>query len=640
MTLGRLRIGAAIALAALTTFVLAGPRVEAKFAYRFKAVQGTAGGAPTLILHNPGHDLVGNLVFTTPMRRVVLPFSLATGATQRFDLPPGIQDFGASSTLETNEGVINLPPNDLMGGNARPRYVNVGDDAGAMSFLKSQKVDSVADMNPEDDFFGDGTTPKKTKQASIGAKSVLDGKPDEMPIRMASYDGTDCVILSHAAVRMSDEAVTALRQAVLDGRSLVFIGGPGAPWWQDARWKRLLPAEAELQPVQVDGGVLLKAAKGLTASILKLKAAPDATAITSNGVVVGVVRRFGHGQVAVSAFDPTVSPLETAEGRSVLLHKLIPTVDVRDPAGRPRRRGMRYGRPVSIGSADDPFQLDLPPAGDIVLILVIYCIVVAPVNLLLLRKLGKPEWAWGTVPLIAASAAGLLLMKSQSLYQSGAASAVRGQIEIADGEPDAIVTGTSDVFYPNSGAHPVALSHCLDVTMGSNSGMTLGAPDPLTVLDTGRDLESFVNTPNLAFRSFSFRQVVPSSSILKVDRVDAQHVRVTNLTTQKMSEVSANALGNVSLEAGAAVVLSLTEPATSTAQDKPTPKHPVNTSQDGMTFGVPTGQLDLESESPDADIIHATLATAPVGVVSGKAKVSNEGVHVVYVLPKRMEPEA
>lgn len=575
------------------------PRIESQVKYLF-GESGRDGLAPTLVLKNPGRDITGRISITTFEVKTVIPFSLASGATQQFEIPASVGSISQMS-LETNEGNFPLdflPPER----NSQGALVAVGDEKGAYRF-----------------------TAKTLGKTSV---AVLDANPAAMPTRFDAYAGVSVIVLGHGAVRMSDESIRILRLAALKNRNLVFIGGPGAPWWQDERWKDLLPAQAETSPVTVDGGQVVGSAKGQPASILKLTAAPDANPVIKNGLVLGVSRAYGLGRVSVTAFDPAASPFQSTEDRETVFAPFLDRDNVPEPESEAppaprRRRGGRFGPRYMSPVPNDPFKIDLPAAGDVALILVVYAVLVAPVNLLLLRRINRPEWAWLTVPLLSGTAAALILLKSQSLYKNGASTAVQGSVTLTQGQELGVAQGVSDVFFPNAGLHPVPVDNLLALTSYS-SGSTFGAAEPLTVLDDGRHRQAVVSTSNLAFRRYVFRQAVEAKSFLRAERVSDHEIRVTNLSTRSMSGVRVNELAETTLAPGETKVLvSVGEP-----QPHAIPS-PAN-QMDGDDVGAAS-----TAELPDADIIHAYQDEAAIGVDAGTRRPTERSVRIEYVLPKR-----
>jgi len=582
-----------IAVAALSCLAVAGPRIQTERKYLFSQSSTTGGLAPCLVMKNPGRDISGQIVAVTQERKTIIPFSLAAGTTQKFELPitPG---FLSQLSLETNEGTIPVSNEFDQGGQLDLANVAVNDDKGAYRFLDNRK----------------------------GAETravALDADPTAMPSQIAAYDRVKLVVLGHGAARMNDDSLRMLKLAALNGRTLVFIGGPGAPWWQDPRWKDILPASSAVSPIQVDGGKVVSGAVNQTASILALTPMADASAVVSEGLTIAVTRAFGHGRVIVTAFDPTAAPFQTSDGRAEVFETFstgafVPkATEPRPTPGRRRRRFTSVSTPTPNNSA---FQVTLPQAGDVSVILVVYGILVAPINLFLLRKLGKPEWAWFTVPVLAAGAAGLILVKSRSLYNSVAENSVKAEVVLTKGQPFGIASGTSDVFFPNAGGHPVPSQNLLEISTASEFAM-FGGTEPVTVLDDGRTKQALVNTSNLAFRSFTFRQAVPANSLLDAERVSANEVSVINLAAKPFKNIKVNGQLVGELAPGERKVF-------------PVEGRPASEPVTDLTAVVPFPNAQRE----DADVIDAMLDDAPIGVMLGTRKVAAQAVHVSFVLPR------
>jgi hypothetical protein len=136
----------------------------------------------------------------------------------------------------------------------------------------------------------------------------------------------------------------------------------------------------------------------ISALDLKLK---DSTAIIAEGNTPLLFKmEKGSGSVAVAAFDFGLEPLSSWVGRSSfsekLLQKLLPNL---------------YNNPYynkDIYMNNNMYAIDnslrnipeLPKAKtrDLVILLFVYIIIVAPLSYLIMKKLDKREWMWLTVP--------------------------------------------------------------------------------------------------------------------------------------------------------------------------------------------------------------------------------------------------
>ena len=100
-------------------------------------------------------------------------------------------------------------------------------------------------------------------------------------------------------------------------------------------------------------------------------------------------------------------------------------------------------------------SLNLPSTGVVLAFLLLYVLVIGPINYLALRRLRRLEWAWLSIPLV-------VLLFSCGLYAVGAG--LRGGqsqlsqaaiVQGAEGQPRAFATGFIGLFSPRRASYTV-----------------------------------------------------------------------------------------------------------------------------------------------------------------------------------------
>ena len=159
--------------------------------------------------------------------------------------------------------------------------------------------------------------------------------------------------------------------------------------------------------------------------------------------------RYGSGLVTFSAFD--FASLRGWASEGALWGKLLARQAILAPG---------YGARLSQTSLLERGvlrlpSLNLPSTGVVLAFLLLYVLVIGPINYLALRRLRRLEWAWLSVPLV-------VLVFSCGLYAVGAG--LRGGqsqlsqaaiVQGAEGQPRAFATGFIGLFSPRRASYTV-----------------------------------------------------------------------------------------------------------------------------------------------------------------------------------------
>jgi hypothetical protein len=226
---------------------------------------------------------------------------------------------------------------------------------------------------------------------------------DYIPDQVMALDSVNVMLFSDVD---SGTLSTGQRQAIADwvaqGGHLLVTGGPN---WQAtaAGFDTLLPVIPQDNQT-VDGLDSLAAwlrlpdtrLSGQTV-ITNTTLAPGAWALASSGDVPVLVRRlFGDGTVDYLAVDPNTQPLRSWSGLTKLWSALITSVNPNPSWGYPITAWDEATTATNVLPGVNLLLDILPLIG----FLLVYIILIGPVNYLVLSRLNLRELAWFTIPLL------------------------------------------------------------------------------------------------------------------------------------------------------------------------------------------------------------------------------------------------
>lgn len=245
--------------------------------------------------------------------------------------------------------------------------------------------------------------------APSGANSSLAYiKTDDLPDESAAWTGLDLLILNDVDTGTFTPAqLKALADWIDTGGRLVATGGPN--------WRKTAAGIRDLLPVDIESSVTVYDLAGLSAPGAQLthpldegpylaaqaKATGDVL-MEQDGLVLLAQRRIGQGTVDWLALDLALAPLRDWSGNEGLWKFIIDGMNSRSAWADPSinawsaREGLR-----SMPS------LALPSTLKMVFFLVIYIVLIGPVNYFVLHKIKRTELAWMTIPVIILVFSGL-----------------------------------------------------------------------------------------------------------------------------------------------------------------------------------------------------------------------------------------
>ncbi len=293
-------------------------------------------------------------------------------------------------------------------------------------------------------------------------------------LQMAGFSGTNVphftldvlpeqasALTSLNALFLHNVDTSGLRQAqhdalelwVQQGGQLVVSGGVNGAQTA-AGITDLLPVEVEggltpgsLAPLQSLGGSA-PAAQDTALSNVRPRQGATSLASSAGGPLLIYRWAYGNGSVIFTAFD-LASLRGWSDEVNLWQHVLKPSspqnilADDRLSRSNPLERVLRS--PAS----------NLPSAGLLLVLLGIYLIVIGPINYLLLRRTGRLEWAWLSIPLV-------VLLFSTTFYLVGfglrGRQSLLDQVAIvngAEGHPRGIATAFIGLFSPRRARYTI-----------------------------------------------------------------------------------------------------------------------------------------------------------------------------------------
>lgn len=288
-------------------------------------------------------------------------------------------------------------------------------------------------------------------------------KAEKFPANSLMYDSLDILAINQfPSETLSQGQVEAITSWVNSGGTLILSGGAGIAKTTQA-FEKLLPVQLEGTIAVQDLSVLanmtgreLQLTEPFTLS--KAKPLPDSEVVMEqNGIPLIVSKSYGNGKVLYAAFDVALQPLANWNGHHILWGDLLKE----EFAEYNQQSNIRYGGGGvywQIDNALDYFpSIQSPPFSLLVVLLIIYAIIVAPILYLILKYFDKREWSWVIIPSIA-------IVSSIGIFFAGASNKASmightlTSIEL-NGDGQGNRSGGVALFVPNSGDYTLSLNN-------------------------------------------------------------------------------------------------------------------------------------------------------------------------------------
>ncbi len=259
----------------------------------------------------------------------------------------------------------------------------------------NQLVVGVIAERPQDLIATIDLLPNQSQIAPI----ILPLQPTDLPERVEAWQAIDRLIWQDIdSGTLSPAQLAALRGWIAGGGRLIIVGGSTGPGALAAFSDDLLPyrpaATIDVAATSLAG--LLGAAPADAPDLPALSGALIAgrSLAVVGDRVIAAERTVGSGAVALIGFDPSTEWIAAADVADGFWRRLIPA---------------RSNQSLSLTNDGDLVNavaqlpaLALPPVTGLFAILGLYILLVGPINYLVLKRLGKREWAWATIPALIA----------------------------------------------------------------------------------------------------------------------------------------------------------------------------------------------------------------------------------------------
>lgn len=346
----------------------------------------------------------------------------------------------------------------------------VSPDASLLNLLGGERVGFLPTPFYSRSGYGGPPAPVGTQE---GARVVVAHlRVEEIPTLSAALNSLGVLVLEGTDLSaLSDEQQEAVLAWVVRGGTLVVAARPGA--------SELSSGLADYLPVSVGGGSRnLPSLKGLSDLVAvpltpttavavaeaTLRTEPEVGAnllAAEDGLPLVASRDLGEGQVVYMGLSPALPPLKSWEGTAPLFKRLLAEHRLGHSFGsiiNSPGYSYGYGYPGSgvfdvYGSIFDLPGLELPDATVMAIFLMLYILIVGPLNFVILRRLRKPELAWATIPaLVLVFSVGAYLLGYQS--KGGDLVMVRGSVAYSAPEvPSAQAMQVVGLFSPLRGTY-------------------------------------------------------------------------------------------------------------------------------------------------------------------------------------------
>jgi len=223
----------------------------------------------------------------------------------------------------------------------------------------------------------------------------------DLPDRAQGWSGLDALVVSGVDTgSLTPGQLRALAAWLANGGKLLVIGGP--------QWQSAASGLGEFLPVEPSSTAMVSSLSGLQ-SYFREAAPLDGQAILAVGRVsadtnvlarqedlpVLLERQIGFGRVIYLAVDPSLQPLSDWVGIKAVYSHLLGVAPVRPEWANGVWETYSADRAVSTLA-----ELNLPSFVYICGWLLLYVVVIGPLNFVILRRAKRRERAWLTIPLI------------------------------------------------------------------------------------------------------------------------------------------------------------------------------------------------------------------------------------------------
>jgi hypothetical protein len=221
---------------------------------------------------------------------------------------------------------------------------------------------------------------------------------EDLPTVSAAWNALDILLFNDVDTgQLTADQLQALQGWLSTGGQLIVAGGPG--------WQKTAAAFSELLPVTLTGSESVQDLPALSDTLGFPFRDPGPYLLAASSLRSGEMlyhqdglpllarHNWGRGSVFFLALDPKLAPLLDWDGSEALFN----TIANNTPTAPPWAAGIQSSYQAGEAVASLP-SLALPSAVQLVFFLLIYVVVIGPVNYIFLKRTGRRELAWFTIP--------------------------------------------------------------------------------------------------------------------------------------------------------------------------------------------------------------------------------------------------
>lgn len=268
-------------------------------------------------------------------------------------------------------------------------------------------------------------------------ENVDGGRPDtavafldlnQLPEYPAAWNALDILVIHDSDTgQLTVAQQDALAKWVDTGGQLVLTGG--------ANWQKTTAVLPDQLPVTITGSQSIDDLPSLSqrTGIPFRDVGPYVVTTSSlrsgellfheDGLPILAQQSLGRGSIYFLALDPVLAPLLDWDGSELLWAQIASQVPNVTMWGRGPQNSFSAGNAISSLNAQN-----LPAIWQIALLMLFYIIIIGPVNYMILKRRGKTERAWVTIPVIVLLFSGIAYLVG---YQLRGTDAILNQMDVA-----------------------------------------------------------------------------------------------------------------------------------------------------------------------------------------------------------------
>lgn len=277
---------------------------------------------------------------------------------------------------------------------------------------------------------------------------------ENLPENVLGFQNLDALFIANTdASRVSFAQYEAIKLWIVQGGHLIFGGG--------ANWQATLFGFDELLPVRTTSSQIVNIPAGFSSFgdpidlsdiiLLGGMLQPDSRILLEEDHPLVVQHLYGAGTVSLIAFDPNISTFRRSPNALLFYDYLLGSTS----------GSYDFIAVKDWNSAIDAVSLfqnqSLPPVWLVFVILALYVLILGPIHFRILKKAGKTEWAWLSIPIIALIVTAVMVTLVWNFRGTKPQVNQLAIVHQWDGEGQAYASGMVGIFSPRRGSYQVQL---------------------------------------------------------------------------------------------------------------------------------------------------------------------------------------